>query len=116
VLEVLTTEGLPERVLRLVGGERTMTDLRHVAEVLHEAAQRDGLGLNALLEWLRAAMAQDAPGTSGARTRRLDSDAAAVQLVTIHGSKGLQYPHRLSPGGRQPLDLRQPRHPPLPRA
>ncbi|WP_367336722.1 UvrD-helicase domain-containing protein [Phycicoccus sp.] len=92
VLEVLTTEGLPERVLRLVGGERTMTDLRHVAEVLHEAAQRDGLGLNALLEWLRAAMAQDAPGTSGARTRRLDSDAAAVQLVTIHGSKGLQYP------------------------
>ena len=26
------------------------------------------------------------------RTRRLDSDAAAVQLVTIHGSKGLEYP------------------------
>ena len=42
-----------------------MTDLRHVAEVLHEAAQRDGLGLNALLEWLRVAMAQDAPAPVG---------------------------------------------------
>ncbi|WP_238706098.1 3'-5' exonuclease [Serinicoccus marinus] len=37
-------------------------------------------------------MAQDAPQSAGARTRRLDSDAAAVQLATIHGSKGLQYP------------------------
>ncbi|KAB7746642.1 AAA family ATPase [Nostocoides sp. F2B08] len=92
VLEVLTARGLSARVLGQVGGERSLTDLRHVAQLLHEAARQDDLGLVALLAWLRAAMAEDAPQSTGARTRRLDSDAAAVQLVTIHGSKGLQYP------------------------
>ncbi|WP_022925753.1 UvrD-helicase domain-containing protein [Serinicoccus marinus] len=92
VLELLTVRGLPDRVLGQVGGERSLTDLRHVAQLLHETARRDQLGLVALLEWLRAGMAQDAPQSAGARTRRLDSDAAAVQLATIHGSKGLQYP------------------------
>lgn len=92
VLEVLTVEGLPARVLGRVGGERVLTDLRHVAQLLHEVGRREQLGLVALLEWLRAGMAEDAPQSAGARTRRLDSDAAAVQLMTIHGSKGLQYP------------------------
>lgn len=92
VLEVLTVKGLPARVLGRVGGERVLTDLRHVAQLLHEVGRREQLGLVALLEWLRAGMAEDAPASAGARTRRLDSDAAAVQLMTIHGSKGLQYP------------------------
>ncbi len=92
VLERLVAEGLPERVLGRVGGERTLTDIKHVAELLHDAGREGQLGLVALLEWLRAQMAEDAPSSSGARTRRLDSDAAAVQLLTIHGSKGLQFP------------------------
>ncbi|MFK5690626.1 UvrD-helicase domain-containing protein [Ornithinimicrobium sp. LYQ92] len=92
VLEVLTARGLPGRVLAQVGGERILTDLRHVAQLLHEVARRDELGLVALLDWLRSQMATDGPQSAGARTRRLDSDAAAVQLATIHGSKGLQYP------------------------
>ena len=32
------------------------------------------------------------PSPRNERTRRLDTDAAAVQILTIHGSKGLQYP------------------------
>ena len=46
----------------------------------------------ALTSWLRDQIADaDTPGRTD-RTRRLDSDAAAVQLVTIHASKGLEYP------------------------
>ena len=82
--------GLAERVLRRVGGERFLTDLRHLAQVLHEAATRDRLGLTGLLAWFREERRQRASATE--RTRRLDNDAAAVQIVTIHASKGLQYP------------------------
>ena len=92
VLESATADGLSARVLSRVDGERHLTDLRHVGEVLHETALRDRLGVVALTTWLREQVTESrtSPGTQ--RTRRLDSDAAAVQLVTIHASKGLQYP------------------------
>jgi exodeoxyribonuclease V beta subunit len=82
--------GLGPRVLAEVGGERLLTDLRHVGQVLHETAIRQRFGPAALLAWLHEARRRESGGAE--RTRRLDSDAAAVQIVTIHGSKGLQYP------------------------
>jgi exodeoxyribonuclease V beta subunit len=92
VLERLVAAGLTARVLGRLGGERTLTDVEHVAELLHDVVRYGQLGLVALLEWLRAQMAEDGPTSTNARTRRLDSDAAAVQLLTVHGSKGLQFP------------------------
>jgi len=92
VLEAATAAGLPARVLAEVGGERRLTDLRHIGEVLHEVALTEHFGLVAMLTWLRGQVAEGRAGRGTERTRRLDSDAAAVQLVTIHASKGLQYP------------------------
>ena len=95
VMEAAVTGGLVARLLRCTGGERLLTDLRHIGQVLHKVAAEERLGLVALAGWLRDQIAEvqaGRPDTSGERTRRLDSDAAAVQLVTIHGSKGLQYP------------------------
>lgn len=92
VLEAATSDGLPGRVLRHVGGERDLTDLRHLGETLHDVGLHRQLGLSAMLVWLREQMADDSVVIPGARMRRLDSDAAAVQLSTIHASKGLQYP------------------------
>ncbi len=83
---------LAARVLTQEQGERLMTDLRHVAETLHAVAGREQLALPGLLAWLRTQIAEVRNDPSGERTRRLDSDAAAVQILTIHGSKGLQYP------------------------
>ena len=92
VLEAANAGGLPGRVLAEVGGERRLTDLRHIGEALHEVTQRDHLGVVSLLAWLREQVAEGRAGRGAERTRRLDSDAAAVQLVTIHASKGLEYP------------------------
>jgi exodeoxyribonuclease V beta subunit len=92
VLEGAVTAGLTARVLSRVDGERLLTDLRHVGQSLHQVATDERFGLVALLTWLRAQMADDKVEVASERTRRLDSDAAAVQLVTIHGSKGLEYP------------------------
>ena len=88
LFEAAEERGLTARVLGTVGGERLLTDLRHVAQTLHETARRDSLGLTGLLEWLRS----EREASSQERVRRLDSDAAAVQITTVHQSKGLQYP------------------------
>ena len=92
VLEAATAAGLPARVLALLDGERHLTDLRHLGEILHETALTERFGLVAMLTWLRAQVAEGRAGRDLVRIRRLDSDAAAVQLVTIHASKGLEYP------------------------
>jgi len=88
LFEATEERGLTARVLGTVGGERQLTDLRHVAQTLHETARRESLGLTGLLEWLRS----ERENVASERVRRLDSDAAAVQITTVHQSKGLQYP------------------------
>jgi exodeoxyribonuclease V beta subunit len=86
-------EGLPGRVLATVGGERRLTDLRHVAQLLHAAATAEQMGTTALTAWLRTRLAEAGEDTDDEdRSRRLESDAEAVQVLTIHRSKGLEFP------------------------
>lgn len=90
VFEAAQLAGMGRRVLRQRGGERHMTDLAHIAQLLHETAHSERLGLPALRDWLRRQCSE----TNGAteHTRRLDSDAAAVQIMTVFVAKGLQFP------------------------
>jgi exodeoxyribonuclease V beta subunit len=90
---IMVTEGLPGRVLAAPDGERRMTDLRHVGQLLHAAATTEQLGVTALAQWLRARIAAAEQETGDEeRSRRLESDAEAVQVLTIHRSKGLEFP------------------------
>ena len=95
---VSSAHAVPGRVLARPSGERFMTDLRHVAQLLHEAAVAEGLGPTAIATWLGRRIqdaARDAENEE--RTRRLESDAEAVQVLTIHRSKGLEFPVVLCP-------------------
>ncbi len=86
-------ERLPERILATADGERRLTDLRHVGQLLHAAAATEQLGTTALTAWLRRRIAEAGEDTSDEeRSRRLESDAEAVQVLTIHRSKGLEFP------------------------
>ncbi|HEX3611214.1 MAG TPA: UvrD-helicase domain-containing protein [Sporichthyaceae bacterium] len=81
------------RLLGRTGGERLATDLRHIADVLHAVATTESLGPAALLTWLRRRVQEsDRLDPTAERSRRLDSDARAVQVVTVHMSKGLEFP------------------------
>jgi len=94
LLEAITVgEDLAARVLAAGAGERRLTDLRHVAQLLHRAASTERLGVTALRGWLAERVA-DADRDEGEeeRARRLESDAEAVQVLTIHRSKGLEFP------------------------
>lgn len=82
---------IPARLRRSADGERALTDLLHLAELLQQAAQQLD-GEQALLRFLTEHIQQQASGDSEQQKVRLESDAELVQVVTIHKSKGLEYP------------------------
>lgn len=84
------------RFLAQIDGERRLTNLRHAQELLHEAAESEALGMEGLLRWLESTRAQQADAR-GVRELRLESDDEAVQVVTVHRSKGLEYDIVLCP-------------------
>jgi exodeoxyribonuclease V beta subunit len=90
IFEAAQLSGMGDRVLSWRGGERLMTDLAHVTQLLQEAAHREHFGLPALRDWLRAQRDERSGATE--RARRLDNDAAAVQVMTVFVAKGLQFP------------------------
>ncbi len=90
VFEAAQLRGMGRRVLAQWGGERHMTDLAHIAQLLHEAAHHEHYGLPALRDWLRSQ--RDGGNGVTEHNRRLDSDAAAVQIMTVFVAKGLQFP------------------------
>ncbi len=96
---VCLAEAVQPRVLARPGGERLMTDLRHIAQVLHETALVGRLGSTALVGWLRRRRDEAGTDSTLERSRRLDSDAAAVQVITVHTSKGLEFPVVMVPFG-----------------
>jgi len=88
------------RLLSHTDGERRLTNLLHLAELLQATALQAGVGPVGLVAWLGRMRADlEARQTAGdAAQMRLESDARAVQLVTIHKSKGLEYPVVYCPG------------------
>ncbi|VWX63768.1 RecBCD enzyme subunit RecB [Burkholderiales bacterium 8X] len=72
------------------GDERGLTDLLHLAELLQQASAELN-GEHALVRWL-GEQCEDQGGDNDARKLRLESDAELVKVVTVHKSKGLEYP------------------------
>jgi exodeoxyribonuclease V beta subunit len=83
------SEGLSERLLRRADGERRLTNLLHLGECLHEAAQTQS-SPQALLQWLQTQRSEDR--RDDASQLRLASDRHLVQIITVHKAKGLEYP------------------------
>jgi exodeoxyribonuclease V beta subunit len=85
----LSDERVAGRLLARPDGERRLTNLLHLVECLHEAAQAHAAP-EALLRWLQSQRV--APDGGDTTQLRLESDQNLVQIVTIHKSKGLEYP------------------------
>lgn len=79
-----------ERLLALLDGERRLTNYLQLGELLQQAAGQT-LGMHGLLDWLQVQMAH-ADQDDEQQLLRLESDARRVQIITLHKSKGLEYP------------------------
>jgi exodeoxyribonuclease V beta subunit len=97
--DLLHAFDLPARLLARLDGERALTNLLHLAELLqHAAASLDGE--HALIRHLatQIANAMDAQSeTAEEQIVRLESEAELIKVITIHKSKGLEYPLVLLP-------------------
>src|SRR5690606_24313221 len=98
--QLFASRGVVERTLGLAGGERRMTNVVHLVELLHRAAREERLGPAALVRWLARQIEREKEGGYSDREAaqvRLESDADAVQITTVHKSKGLEYPVVFAP-------------------
>lgn len=96
---LMTARHIAENLLATRGGERRLTDILHISELLQEAASQLE-SEHALVRWLAQHIAEP-DSNAASQQMRLESDKHLVQIVTIHKSKGLEYPWsgcRLSPG------------------
>lgn len=87
---IFLQEGIIQRLNQQDDAERLITDLLHLTELLQEAMQ-SAHNENALLHWFQQQI-DDPDGDSDEQKLRLESEQKLVKIVTIHGSKGLEYP------------------------
>ncbi len=90
---MLQSLGIGLRLAALPWAERRLTNLLHLGELLQQSA-RSSPGQEALLSWFAQQIA--APEEQETELR-LESDEALVKIVTIHASKGLEYPIVFAP-------------------
>ncbi|NTW57256.1 MAG: exodeoxyribonuclease V subunit beta [Chlorobiaceae bacterium] len=90
--ELMAKEGVRGRLLGSpdASGERRLTNLLHCFELLHREEHEHGTGMEGLLGWFGERMAE--MEESEEHQIRLETDDAAVKIVTVHVSKGLEYP------------------------
>lgn len=89
--ELIVSQDVRARLVGLPVGERSLTNYLHLAELLHDAESAGGLTPDTLCSWLREQRKSERVSQDRFQLR-LESDEDAVQIVTIHKSKGLEYP------------------------
>lgn len=87
---LMAQEKIKPRVLARKDGERCLTNLLHLGELLHQASLENASGPESLLAWFDHQRSGGGVGED-AQKLRLESDSRAVQIVTVHKSKGLQF-------------------------
>ena len=91
LLRLLEGEGGATHLLRHSDGARRLTNYRHLAELLQAAETRGRLATSELAAWLNRRRAEPDSRDEEAKLR-IESDERLVRILTVHGSKGLEFP------------------------
>lgn len=91
VRQLMSDYGLHARLNAESEGERCITNLLHLAELLQQASGQFE-GEQALIRYLAEAIEAESGQSGDEGIIRLESDANLIKIITIHKSKGLEYP------------------------
>jgi exodeoxyribonuclease V beta subunit len=87
---ITTNDDMMAHLTKGSQGERNITDLAHVMELLHEQSNGHGCTPQQVLELFAQLVTTDEK--SELVSRRVESDSDAVKIMTIHSAKGLEFP------------------------
>ena len=89
IRSLMKSKNTHARLLQFADGERRISNILQLSELLHQAARNNMFGMTETLRWLQK---QQSNASSKETELRLESDEDLVKIVTIHKSKGLEYP------------------------
>lgn len=89
---LLEEEGVRERLLAQTSGERSLTNYMQLVEILDEMERTKSLSREQIILYLKTAILSSDPVESKEQEMRLESDRDAVSIMTLHSSKGLEFP------------------------
>ncbi len=107
VTELLSVE-MNEQLLKLPRFERRLTDLLHVSELMQQAIATERFGMFKALEWFQQQIANASDNLNSAEEQkiRLESEQKTVTIMTMHASKGLEFPIVFCPNLAESSSLR----------
>jgi len=82
-------------ILRSKNSERSLTNFLQLFELLHQQEITNQTGIHKLLTWLIETIHDD--NSKEEHQLRMESDENALNIITIHKSKGLQFPIVFAP-------------------
>lgn len=86
---LMKAENTHQGILNFTDGERRISNILQLSELIHQAARNKMLGMAETVRWLQK---QQINANTRETELRLESDEDLVKIVTIHKSKGLEYP------------------------
>lgn len=89
--QMMKDESIPEQIINRSNGERKLTNLVHLSELLQQKEKGGKTGTRSLLQWLARKRNEEQKDLEEEQLR-LESDENLVKVVTMHRSKGLEYP------------------------
>ena len=82
---------LEQRLITRYFGERSVTNIRHLTELIYAEEIKHHRSLSGIIHWMKAQRMSESKSEDSMKIR-LESDDNRVKIVTMHSSKGLQYP------------------------
>ncbi|HOP85601.1 MAG TPA: exodeoxyribonuclease V subunit beta [Syntrophorhabdaceae bacterium] len=88
----ISSERVKSRLISMENGERKLTNVLHIIELIHRACTEHKLNIEGALKWLNKKIEREQGSKSEEYQMRLETDEEAVKILTIHRSKGLEFP------------------------
>jgi len=89
---IMSTKKLKPHILSQKNGERKLTNLFHLQELIQKKEIDSSLGMTGIINWFKQQLDSETRDKDDDKELRLDTDESSLKIMTIFKSKGLEFP------------------------